>query len=79
MDTQLQVFDYHGSAVRTIDKDGEIWFMAKDLCDILELSDVSMTVRNLDDDEKLIQALFVSGQVREVMTVNEPGLYSAVG
>ena len=78
MDTQLQVFDYHGSAVRTIDKDGEIWFMAKDLCDILELSDVSMTVRNLDDDEKLIQALFVSGQVREVMTVNEPGLYSLI-
>ena len=78
MNSDLQVFDYHGSAVRTIDKDGEIWFMAKDLCDILELSDVSMTVRNLDDDEKLIQALFVSGQVREVMTVNEPGLYSLI-
>lgn len=78
MNSDLQVFDYHGSAVRTIDKDGEIWFMAKDLCDILELSDVSMTVRSLDEDEKLIQALFVSGQVREVMTVNEPGLYSLI-
>ncbi len=78
MNSDLQVFDYHGSAVRTIEKDGEIWFVAKDLCDILELSDVSMTVRSLDEDEKLIQALFVSGQVREVMTVNEPGLYSLI-
>lgn len=78
MDTQLQVFDYHSAAVRTIDKDGEIWFIAKDICDILELTDVSMTVRSLDDDEKLIQALFVSGQTREVMTVNEAGLYALV-
>lgn len=78
MNTELQVFDYRGSAVRTIEKDGEIWFVAKDLCDILELSDVSMTVRSLDEDEKLIQALFVSGQVREVMTVSEPGLYSLI-
>ena len=78
MNSDLQLFDYHGSAIRTIEKDGEIWFVAKDVCDILELSDVSMAVRSLDYDEKLIQALFVSGQMREVMTVNEPGLYSLI-
>ena len=78
MNSQLQVFNYNSSIVRIVEKDNEIWFVARDICNILELSDVSMTVRSLDEDEKLVQGLFVSGQMREVMTVNEPGLYSLI-
>ncbi|MBQ4431521.1 MAG: Bro-N domain-containing protein, partial [Synergistaceae bacterium] len=54
------------------------WFIAKDVCDVLALADVSMTVAKLDDDEKLVQKLFVSGQHRDVITINEPGLYALV-
>ena len=52
--------------------------MAKDVCDALGLSDVSMSVATLDDDEKLTQALLVSGQQRCVWLINEPGLYSLI-
>ena len=71
-------FDYQGKQVRTVVVDGEPWFVAKDVCEILEHSDTSVAVSRLDDDEKLTQALFVSGQNREVWCVNESGLYSLV-
>lgn len=74
----LQVFKYRGSPVRIYDIDGEPWFLAKDVCDILNHSDVSVAVSRLDDDEKLIQTIFVSGQRRQVLLINEPGLYSMV-
>lgn len=37
-----------------------------------------MATQRIDDDEKLIQKLFVSGQDRNVTTINESGLYSLV-
>ncbi len=74
----LQVFKYRGSPVRICDIGGEPWFLAKDVCDILNHSDVSVAVSRLDDDEKLIQTIFVSGQRRQVLLINEPGLYSMV-
>lgn len=78
--TGLQVF-YNEEAnvnIRTEVVNNEPWFVAKDICDALGLQDVSMTVKRLDDDEKLVQTLFVSGQNREVWTVNESGLYGLI-
>ena len=74
----IQVFNYNNKQIRTIEKNGEIWFVAKDVCDVLELSDVNMSVSRLDDDEKLVQKLFVSGQNRDVITISEPGLYGLI-
>lgn len=73
-----QVFVYSGHQVRTIINNEEIWFVARDVCEVLELSDVSKAVSRLDEDEKLTRTLFVSGQNREVWLVNEPGLYSLI-
>ena len=50
---QLQrVFDYDGQQVRTAVIDGQPWFVAKDVCDILELGNVAQAVSRLDEDEK---------------------------
>lgn len=57
---------------------GEPWFAAKDVCDILSISNVSQTVERLDEDEKLIYTIHISGQNREVWFVNESGLYNLV-
>ena len=54
------------------------WFIAKDVCTALELSEVSNTVKRLDDDEKLTRTVFVSGQGREMWFVNESGLYNLI-
>ncbi len=78
--TGLQVF-YNEEAnvnIRTEVVNNEPWFVAKDICDALGLQDVSMTVKRLDEDEKLVQTVFVSGQNREVWTVNESGLYGLI-
>lgn len=50
---ELQLFNYEQNAVRTIDKDGEIWFVAKDVCDILEIANARDAVSTLDDDERM--------------------------
>ncbi|MEV2756714.1 phage antirepressor [Paenibacillus larvae] len=75
---QLQVFNFTGKDVRVIMKDGQPWWLAKDICSVLDHSDVSMAVKRLDEDEKLTQTLFVSGQNRNVWFVNEPGFYSLI-
>lgn len=75
-----QAFTYNASnqQVRTVIVDGEPFFVAKDVCDILQLSDVCKSVSKLDDDEKLIRKVFVSGQNRDMTLVNESGLYNLI-
>lgn len=72
-------FEFNGNTLTTIiQENGELLFVAKEVCDHLGISDTSMATRNLDDDEKLIQTLFVSGQNRKVTLITESGLYSLV-
>ncbi len=54
MNTEIQRFDFKGAALRTLtDENGEPWFVAKDVCDVLEISNVSQALaRRIDDDEK---------------------------
>ena len=54
------------------------WFLAKDCCDILEISDTSQAVERLDDDEKQLRKLNVAGQDRDIWTINESGLYTLI-
>ena len=75
---EIVPFGYDDQLVRTVVIDGMPWFVAKDVCAALELSDVSMSVAKLDDDEKLVQKLFVSGQNRDMIVVNESGLYTLI-
>ena len=50
-------------------------FLAKDVANWIEHSDVSTMLRVVDEDEKLTQTMFVSGQNRNVWMVTEDGLY----
>ena len=75
---EIVPFGYDDQLVRTVVIDGMPWFVAKDVCEVLELSDVSMSVAKLDDDEKLVQKLFVSGQNRDMIIINESGLYTLI-
>ena len=44
-------FKFDESPVRAVVKDGEPWFVAKDVCDILDIGDPSKAVDRLDEDE----------------------------
>lgn len=76
---QLQkVFQYQGHRVRTVIKDGEPWFVAKDVCDVLEISNNRMALQRLDDDEKGVSSIDTPGGLQESAIVNEPGLYTLI-
>lgn len=64
--------------VRTITIEGEPWFVAADVCKALEMADVSMTLRRLDEDEKGTSSICTLGGQQNVSIVNEPGLYTLV-
>ena len=82
MDTnQITRFDFHGATVRVFtDEQGEPWFIAKDICDVLELGNITEALRALDDDEK---SNFRNSEVaqnggRAPLIVSESGFYKLV-
>jgi prophage antirepressor-like protein len=76
MNELTNVFQYGGNELRTILKDGEPWFAAKDVCDVLELSNPSVAISRLDEDE--VTKFNLGGLVGEINAVNEAGLYSLI-
>jgi prophage antirepressor-like protein len=79
MNQLQQVFTYSGNQVRTIIKDGEVWFVAKDVCDILNHSNHKMAVSRLDEDE--VNKVYLTdslGRRQQMTIVNEAGLYSLI-
>lgn len=73
----LQVFSYKGQEVRTTEIDGETWFVAKDVCDILEIANSRDAVSVLDEDEKNTVAFSDGNRGNPNMTViSEAGLYT---
>ena len=75
---ELNIFTYNGNEVRTVQHDGETWWVLKDVCEILDLSDTNKTAERLEVDE-LTRIKFVSGgQSREMLCINESGLYNVI-
>lgn len=71
-----KAFDYKGNNVRTFMRDEEIWFVAKDVCNVLNHSNHKVAVSRLDEDEVskvyLIDSL---GRNQQTSVVSEAGLY----
>ncbi len=78
MNQLTRVFNYEERQVRTIAKNGESWFVAKNVCDILDHSNSRMVVDRLDDDEKGVSIIYTPGGPQELQIINEPGLYSLI-
>jgi prophage antirepressor-like protein len=57
-----------------MDNNGKEWFVAADICEILGLGNVSMACQNLEDDEKLVSKVLISGQSREVNLISLSGV-----
>ena len=64
--------------IRTVQQDGEPWFVLKDVCVLLGLTDIGRTAKRLDSDELTRTALVSGGQNREMLIVNESGLYNVI-
>lgn len=75
----IQIFNYSGNEVRTIQKDGEPWFVLRDVCAVLGISHVKDTADRLENDEvgqtEVIDSI---GRTQTTTIINESGLYNVI-
>ena len=74
----LQIFTYQQNAVRTVERDGEPWFVLKDVCDVLGISKYRDVSERLDTDEREPVKVDTPGGPQMMTAVNESGLYSVI-
>ena len=75
----LQIFQKENlGKIRIITNNNEIWFIAKDIANILGYYDTTAMTKRLDNDEKKSYTDNLSGQRREIIILNESGLYNAI-
>ncbi|MBK3510701.1 phage antirepressor protein [Pseudomonas sp. MF6747] len=68
-------FDFRGHSVRAVTIEGEPWFVASDVCRVLEVVNTTQAMQALDDDER---SMFNIGRQGEANIVNESGLYTLI-
>lgn len=80
MNNSIQRFDFKGTSLRTLtDENGEPWFVAKDVCDVLGYMNASKAINDhVDQEDKLNNESLSSLGQRGGWLVNESGLYSLV-
>lgn len=80
MNTEIQTFNFNASTLRTLtDENGDPWFVAKDVCDVLGLNNVGQALARLDDDEKSSITLNDGNPGTPTKAiVSESGLYSLI-
>lgn len=76
---ELKVFNYQDNEVRTMEVNGEPWFVLKDVCSVLGLGSAHKVADRLDEDERNQIPLTDSlGREQETTIINESGLYNVI-
>ena len=80
MTNELQVFSYtEQHKIRTTVIDGEPWFVAKDVCDVLGIQNHKDVTKMLDNDEKMgVEIPDPHGRVQQTRVISESGLYALI-
>jgi len=76
---EIQVFDFQGKGVRTVYIGDEPWWVLKDVCEVLGLSNSRVVSERLEQDE--VSQTYVTdslGRSQDTTVVNESGLYSVI-
>lgn len=71
-------FSFESYQIRTIDVDGEPWFVAADICAAISIASTGNAYSRLDDDEKGVRLVDTLGGSQNMTVVNESGLYSLI-
>lgn len=79
VETGLKIFEKpEFGSVRVVEKNGDPWFVAKDVCDCLDIGNSRQALTYLDEDEKGVTTNDTLGGVQEMSIVSESGLYSLI-
>lgn len=79
--SQLSTFKFESKSIRTLAINNEPWFIAKDVCDTLKISNVSDALLKLDDDEKATIGLTDSQAgkgAQSISIISESGMYTLI-
>lgn len=77
--SNLTVFTYEGNEVRTIQRNGEPWWVLKDVCAVLDLTTPARVAERLEEDEVSQSHLTDSiGRQQETIIISESGLYNVI-
>ncbi|RAW97008.1 MULTISPECIES: BRO-N domain-containing protein [unclassified Photorhabdus] len=68
-------FIFENQQVRTLIKNGNLWFVAQDVCDALKITNSREAIAKLDDDEKDVALSDTLGGKQKVNIINESGMY----
>lgn len=72
---EFTIFRFGDNEIRVIDKNGEPWFVAQDVCSTLKIQNVTQALDRLDEDER---SMFNIGRQGEANIVSESGMYTLV-
>ena len=71
-------FSFNNLPISIINRDGEPWFVAKEVCAVLEHTNHRAAIQNLDEDEKGVSKVYTLGGEQEVSIISESGLYTLI-
>lgn len=74
----LQIFTYNETPLRTVERDGEIWWVLKDVCGVLGIVNHKNVASRLDGDEKGVHLVDHPSGPQNMTVINEPGLYNVI-
>ena len=77
---ELKIFENPDfGKVRTMEIDGEPYFVGKDVAEILGYSNPQKAIReHVDDDDKGVNEMVTPGGAQQLVCINESGLYSLI-
>ena len=84
MSSDIRIFDNDAfGSVRVVEREGEPWFVANDVCEALDIANVSDAINSLDEDEKTTignndTLNDFNGLRKDSRLVSESGLYSLI-
>nr|DAV17035.1 MAG TPA: repressor domain protein [Caudoviricetes sp.] len=78
-ENKIQVWNYESSEIRTIQANGEPWFVGKDVATVLGYSNPRDAInKRVDDEDKGVAKCDTLGGIQDLTIINESGLYSLV-
>lgn len=72
----FQIFNYEDSPIRVVENEGEPWWVLKDVCKVLGLSNATIVASRLDDDE--VTKFDLGSLSGKSNIINESGLYNVI-
>jgi prophage antirepressor-like protein len=78
MNTEIEIHNFENKNVRIVGSNSDPWFTVKDICNILDLSNVTAVLKNIPEKWKGMRKISSTSGDQDMLVVNESGLYKLI-